>query len=224
MPLAHVPSQSVECPLLARLPLAERRLLEPHVKRVAFTTGQLLARAGHELQQVVFLDRGVVSGLKEAIEVLLLGRGDMVGYAVMLGEGDEPLDLRASEDGEGICVDRDALSACLHSCPFLHAALLACVRRSFVQLAHIAASNALHSLDQRLARRLLMAHDLHDDDTLPVTHAALAAMLGVRRAGVTEALQQAEGEGLIRSLRGRVVVRDRIGLERLAGPAYRRFA
>ena len=44
-------------------------------------------------------------------------------------------------------------------------------------------------------------------------------MLGVRRASGTDALHVLEGEGLIRSLRGRIVVRDRLRLTQWAGEA-----
>jgi CRP-like cAMP-binding protein len=42
-----------------------------------------------------------------------------------------------------------------------------------------------------------MAHDRIGDDTLPLTHEFLSLMLGVRRAGVTEALNALRRQGLI---------------------------
>jgi hypothetical protein len=45
-------------------------------------------------------------------------------------------------------------------------------------------------------------------------------MLGVRRAGVTVALQFLQQRGLIRSHRGQIEVLDRRGLERLTNGAY----
>jgi DNA-binding transcriptional MocR family regulator len=47
----------------------------------------------------------------------------------------------------------------------------------------------------------------------------LSLMLGVRRAGVTEALHALESKGLIRS-RGAILVRNRKGIERSAGGTY----
>jgi Mn-dependent DtxR family transcriptional regulator len=48
----------------------------------------------------------------------------------------------------------------------------------------------------------------------------LALMLAVRRAGVTEALQELRKKKLIRTERGEVVLLDRKGLERIAGDFY----
>jgi hypothetical protein len=45
-------------------------------------------------------------------------------------------------------------------------------------------------------------------------------MLGVRRAGVTEALHALESRGLISSARGQITVRNRKGIERSAGESY----
>jgi len=58
------------------------------------------------------------------------------------------------------------------------------------------------------------------DETLPLTHEFLSLMLGVRRPGVTDALNALRKQGLISYKRGKIIVRDRKGLERTAGEAY----
>jgi DNA-binding transcriptional regulator YhcF (GntR family) len=65
-----------------------------------------------------------------------------------------------------------------------------------------------------------MAHDRLEGDKLPLTHEFLAVMLGVRRAGVTVALQDLESKGYVKAQRGSVVVRDRKGLIALARSIY----
>ena len=55
---------------------------------------------------------------------------------------------------------------------------------------------------------------------LTITHEFLAIMLGVRRPGVTVALQLLEGHGLIRATRGQIAIRDREGLMMLANGSY----
>jgi CRP-like cAMP-binding protein len=55
---------------------------------------------------------------------------------------------------------------------------------------------------------------------LPLTHEFLALMLGVRRAGVTDALQSLKRRKLIDTGRNQIVLRNRKGLERAAGTAY----
>ena len=46
-------------------------------------------------------------------------------------------------------------------------------------------------------------------------------MLGVRRAGVTEALQSLKRQKLIENARNEIVIRNRKGIERMAGGGLR---
>ena len=77
-------------------------------------------------------------------------------------------------------------------------------------------------MEQRTARWLLMYHDRIDGDELAITHEELGVMLGVRRASITDALHHLEGSEGIRSLRGRLQIRDRVRLVALAGDTYGR--
>jgi DNA-binding FadR family transcriptional regulator len=65
-----------------------------------------------------------------------------------------------------------------------------------------------------------MAHDRTGDANLPLTHEFLALMLGVRRAGVTEALQSLKRKKLIDTGRNQIVLLNRKGIERAAGDSY----
>ena len=65
-----------------------------------------------------------------------------------------------------------------------------------------------------------MAHDRAGGDELILTHEFLATMLGVRRPGVTVALNFLEKQGLVRVQRKAIFVVDRQGLEEAANHAY----
>ena len=82
------------------------------------------------------------------------------------------------------------------------------------------ACNGAHSLKERLARWLLIANDRLDGDEVPLTHEFLSVMLGVRRPGVTTALNVLEKEGLVQAKRRAVVIMDRKGLRRITNGAY----
>ncbi len=88
------------------------------------------------------------------------------------------------------------------------------------QIAYTALSNAVHPIDERLARWLLMCHDRSDSDDLALTHEYMSIMLTVRRPSVTSSLHVLEGNGFIRSERGYVTIRNRKALEEFAGDAY----
>jgi hypothetical protein len=63
--------------------------------------------------------------------------------------------------------------------------------------------------------------DRLDGNGINVTHDAIADALGVRRPGITVALHILEGNHLVRSNRGRLVVIDREGLILASGGCYR---
>jgi DNA-binding GntR family transcriptional regulator len=65
-----------------------------------------------------------------------------------------------------------------------------------------------------------MAHGRVGVDELALTNEFLALMLGVRRAGVTVALQLLVKRGVIQARRGGVTVLDRRALEELSNGAY----
>jgi CRP-like cAMP-binding protein len=83
------------------------------------------------------------------------------------------------------------------------------------------ACNALHDVNARCARWLLLTQDRVRDDSIALTHEYLASMLGVRRSSVTVVLKQLERRGLIRSARGRIHILQREGLESLSCECYR---
>jgi hypothetical protein len=65
-----------------------------------------------------------------------------------------------------------------------------------------------------------MWHDRVESNEFATTHELLALLLGVRRAGVTVALHELGGRALIRSLRGRIRIVDRLGLQLAASGFY----
>ncbi|MFE1602636.1 Crp/Fnr family transcriptional regulator [Methylobacterium sp. ID0610] len=100
--------------------------------------------------------------------------------------------------------------------------LLRFVQVRGLQTNFTALSNAVHPIDERLARRLLMCHDRSPTNEMALTHDFLSLMLAVRRPSVTTALHVLEGNGFIRTERGHITIRDRRGLEEFAQDAYGR--
>jgi len=89
-----------------------------------------------------------------------------------------------------------------------------------VQLAYTAISNALHDVNERLARWLLMCHDRVSGNEIALTHEFISLMLAVRRPSVTTSLHILEGNRFITAERGSITIRNRAALEEFAHDAY----
>ena len=71
------------------------------------------------------------------------------------------------------------------------------------------ACNAVHSVEQRLARWLLMAQDRMGTDEFPLTQEFAAMMLGASRPTVTVVAGTLQKAGLITYHRGQITILDR---------------
>ena len=211
--------------LLAALSSADLNLLQPDLTPVPLKLRQQLEKPNRRIDDVYFPDIGIASVVAvqrsaQRVEVGLIGCEGMTGTAVVLGGQSSPHATYVQATGDGHRISTSALRKAMTTSRTLHEVLLKFVQVFMVQTAHTAIANAQAKLDERLARWILMAHDRVRGSTLPLTHEFLALMLGVRRAGVTEALQSLSRQRLIKTGRGEIVVLNRRGIERTAGDLY----
>ena len=88
------------------------------------------------------------------------------------------------------------------------------------QMMQTTACNALHPVNERCARWLLMTHDRMRFQEFRLSHEFLAVMLGVQRPTVSLVAGTLQAKGLIRYAHGHVHVLDRQGLEDAACGCY----
>lgn len=154
------------------------------------------------------------------MEVGLIGYEGMSGIAVVLGGDQSPHSTYMQVAGEGQRIAANELRKAMDVSHSLRTLLLRYAQVFMVQTAHTAIANARAHIDQRLARWILMAHDRTRNDDLSLRQEFLALMLGVRRAGVTEAVQSLKRQKLIEGPRNHIIVLSRQGIERVAASSY----
>jgi CRP-like cAMP-binding protein len=211
--------------LLASLSTDDFDLLAPHLESVTLGLRKHLERPNRRIDAVYFPEAGFASVVAvqsngKQVEVGLIGREGMTGLPIVLGNHRAPHATYVRAPGKGQCIRATELRKATQTSVSLRDSLLKFVQAFGVQTTHTAICNAQSRLDVRLAHWLLMAHDRIGDDSLPLTHEFLSLMLGVRRPGVTEALHALRDQGLIAYGRGQIAVKDRKGMERMAGEAY----
>ena len=211
--------------LLASLSPGDLGLMRPHLEPVSLKLRHDLEKPNRRIDDVYFMDSGIASVVavqsnQTRVEVGLVGCEGMTGTSVVLGNDRSPHSTYIQVAGEAQRITAGELRKAIKASESLHGLLLKYVQTFMVQTAHTAIANARARLDARLARWILMAHDRVRANKLPLTHEFLALMLGVRRAGVTEALHSLSSQKLIDAGRGQIVVLNRKGIERSAGGAY----
>jgi CRP-like cAMP-binding protein len=157
----------------------------------------------------------------DGAEIALIGNEGLVGWPALVGCARSP--HRAIVRGlEGTVskIRTDVLMRIAAESPAVASVLNRFVTVVGMQMAETIGAYALHRVDMRLARWLLLRHDRLAGDEIAVNHDEIAANLGTRRASITDCLHIIEGEGLVRCRRGRIVVRDRARLEELASGCY----
>jgi CRP-like cAMP-binding protein len=211
--------------LLAVLSPADRELVRPNLEFVPLEVRQILERPGEPISHAHFVDSGLVSmiGVTTAnrrIEVGMVGYEGVTGLGVVLGAERSANEALVQSSGAAWRISTPALREVMARSPTFAETLLRYVHVFMVQANHTAIAAGRGKIHERLARGLLMWQDRVRDDELSVTHDFLALLLGVRRPGVTVALHELEGKGLIRSTRNMVRILDRGGLQRAARGYY----
>jgi len=210
---------------LDTLPSASAARLLPKLERITIGVGTAVAAPGMAIEYVVFPIRGVISTVTSmrdgaSIEVMLIGREGFFGLPVLFGDDTSANEAMIQIAGPVLRIRSADFLACIDNDRTLNARLLRYAQTTFTAILQFAGCNRLHSVNERCARWLLMAHDRVTGDELLLTHEYLATMLGVRRPGVSLAAAALEEAGLIEYHRGRILVRDRRGLEAAACECY----
>jgi CRP-like cAMP-binding protein len=199
--------------------------LAPRLEPVTLSVKDMLVEPNQPIEHVHFLEEGLASVVaispdNERLEVGHIGREGMTGEPVILTVDRTPHQTFIQVAGSGLRMRAEALWGAMEASPSLKALLLRWVQVLMIQTAQSALANGRYTIQERLARWLLMCHDRLDGDDLPLTHEFLSLMLGVRRSGVTEALHVLEGVKIVRTSRGRIHILDREKLEEIAGDCY----
>jgi CRP-like cAMP-binding protein len=223
--MAHVEQSAVRNRLLKAMTVNDFARLQPYLELVDLQSGQILTMPNARTEHLYFMETGVASitseGASGRVEVGIVGREGVVGATpVLLGSDRVPYDHFIQVPGTGLRIDAEIVSMAVDESASLRKLLLRYILTEIIQTRQTAFVNASLEIEARLARWLLMCHDRTEGDELLLKHEFLSMMLGVRRAGVSLAMQQLEGAGRIRAKRGRVTVLDRKLLEEMAEGGY----
>jgi CRP-like cAMP-binding protein len=190
----------------------------PCLEPVPLPVRLVLHGAGEVIEFVYFPQSGMVSvvaatGDAALVEVGIIGREGFVGIPALLESDAAPHQVFMQVAGSGYRMTATAMRSEMERSPAFRRLLLRYAQSFLTQVAQLAACNARHPLDARLARWLLMAGDRLGPGEMPLTQEFLAMMLGVQRPGVNIAARMLQKGGSIRYTHGRIEVVDPAALE-----------
>ena len=194
------------------------RLLTPYLIDVSLHRGAQVAEPGEELVCVWFPTSSVLSVVTTMesghdVEACTIGRESGWGLLNALGSSTSTDRVVAQIAGHAIKMSAARLRAAAALSVNLTDLIIRHAQANTAQVQQTAACNALHSVDERLCRWLLMTQDRVGGDQIQLTQEFLGLMLGVQRTTVSRVASGLQDAGLVRYSRGQIQILDRRGLE-----------
>ncbi len=211
--------------ILMALPAEALARIEPHLELALFKRGGAVCEAGSTIHYAYFPEDCVLSLLTllengDSIETANIGREGAFGLGAAMHN---PISFsRCIVQFEGLFI-RCRIDV-LHS-EFIKNTNVQILFARYIsvilsQVQQAVACNALHSVQERMSRWLLMMADRIDGPDLPYTHEFLSDLLAVNRKSITIAAQAMQSAGLINYQRGKMQVGNRLALERASCECY----
>lgn len=200
--------------LLGSLMPSELCRLEPYIGAAKLRRGEVLSEAAERPKRVWFPETCVVS----LVIAMSTGNDATVGLigregAVSAGGARQVVQV----SGTARFLSSSVKQVMLDAIPNLQQLLIRHANALYGQVLQIAACNALHPAEARLARFLLAVADrVEPHAPLPLTQDDLARALGVQRSTVNASAAAFQRAGLITYRRGAIEIRKRSGLEAVA--------
>jgi len=199
--------------------------LEPHLEIVNLPRGTVLYEAGDPIRHTYFPHDAVVGLINimeegQYVEVASFGREGLFGLisAVVSREAFGRYKVQVPGTASRIALDR--MQEAISARPKLRRLILSYTEALLAQVFQTVSCNAVHTVEARCCNWILSTRDRVDQDTLPLTHADLAELLGVQRSTVSLVLRTLQTSGLIAQQRRGISIVDRAGLEEIACECY----
>ena len=211
--------------LLHGLPTDVYQRIAGNLEHEPMRAGTELHHPGSEIDRFHFIASGMASLLYttrdgHTAEVSAVGNEGGLGLTLVLGRHPLPVRAVVQVPGHAWTLRAELFQREFARGGALQRNLLRYVQALMTQMAQTVVCKRHHSISQQLCRWILLALDRTLGNELETTQDTIAHMLGVRRAGVTEAAQALQADGVIRHRRGRIAVSDRGALEARACECY----
>jgi CRP-like cAMP-binding protein len=212
--------------LLHALLNAEYKHLSPSLEQVSLKRGEIIYQSDQCIEHVYFPETAVVAMIDtvedgSTVEVGIVGHEGMVGINVFLGCLETPDKAIVQISGTAMRMKTIDLRKELRFGSPLQRLLLRYTQALLAIISQSVACSQHHTVAQRVARYLLTMHDHAESNQFEMPHISIAAMLGARREGITEAAGKFQAARLISYRRASITILDEAGLKKKSCECYR---
>ena len=191
----HDPHAMTGNKLLDAVPLNDMAALSADFDWIEFSLGQVISEPDQPMDYAYFCASGLCSiismvQVEDKIEMGMIGKEGFIGASILLMAKQDPFLIIAQAPGRALRLPAARLLDASGNLLMFRAVLLRFIHVFMVQTASTILANSSYLIEERLARWILMSQDRIDAVSFPMTHEFMSLMLGVRRAGVTEAVHR----------------------------------
>lgn len=213
--------------MLDRLPETDFQFLADALESLSLASRQILFRVNDPLDYLYFPVSAVLSLLvppqpenDQGVEIATVGNEGMVGFTALLGVPTSFHQTSCQVPGECLRLAVPVMAEAMARRPGIDRMVKKYVAVAYRTEIQGVVCNALHPVEQRLCRWLLVTHEKAAGE-FPITQDFLAARLGVKRPTVSLIANALQKAGLIHYHRGMVLILDRPRLEQLACDCFK---
>lgn len=206
--------EPVENDLLAALPKDELESIFSLLRLVDLEMDEVLWEMEERRKYIYFPTTAMICLLYEtedgvSVEVGMTGRKGMVGVVTFVGDSRMAKRAVVQRAGQAYRMKAADVEAQFESSPAFQDICMSYTQTLIAQISQSAICNRLHSLEQQICRYLLVSHDNLQTRTFQMTHAQIAAVLGVRRESVSLAARRLKDHGVIDYSRGEMTIANK---------------
>ena len=211
--------------LLSALSSQAYQSLLPDLQAVSLTSGEILHKSLESAKDIYFPETAVFSLTIDTAdgsisEILSIGKEGIVGLPAIFGDRCLATNSIVLLSGTAWKIESSVARRHFYDGGEFQMLTLLYTQAYIAHASHISACNSLHTIEQRLARFLLLVQDTIEQETLPLTQKIISLMLGVRRASITETAIYLQSQKIIKYSRGKITILDRSRLEAIACECY----
>jgi CRP-like cAMP-binding protein len=210
---------------LAALEPEDLAYLEPHLTIIVMDRGQILYEVGETITHTYFPHDAMVSLVTmmrdgKSAEMAIFGCEGLFGLVSAFVSSQAFGRYIVQLGGTASRIELSRMHEAMAARPMIRQLVLRYTEALMAQTLQTVACNAVHSVETRCCRWILMSQDRVGEAELPLTHEFLAEMLGVQRSTVSEVTRSLQEKGLIQQGRGLITVIDRSALQQAACECY----